>query len=74
MKRRYPLTIIALLSSFLPVLAQQEGGDFMRQTGKIYVVVAVLATILIVMLIYLAWIDRKVHKIEKTLTNNQHNG
>ena len=74
MKRRYPLTLIALLSSFITLLAQPEGADFMRSTGKIYVVVAVLATILIVVLVYLAWIDKKVHKIEKTITNNQQNG
>ena len=69
MNRRIPLFITAFLLTLLDLTAQQQDVDFMRQTGKIYVVVAVLATILLIVLIYLAWIDNKVRKIEKRIAN-----
>lgn len=40
-------------------------ADEMRANGKIYVVVAVLTTILLGMIIYLITIDRKLKKLEK---------
>ncbi|MEH0156566.1 CcmD family protein [Limibacter armeniacum] len=42
-----------------------EMADVMRENGKIYIVVAVLATVLGGMIYYLVSIDRKVSKIEK---------
>jgi hypothetical protein len=49
-------------------IAQQnnvvEMADVMRSNGKIYVVVAVLATIFIGLMIYLIRIDKKVQKLE----------
>lgn len=44
-----------------------EMADAMRSSGKIYVVVAVLAIIMAGLLIYLISIDRKVGKMEKEL-------
>jgi hypothetical protein len=58
----------------LPVLATmaQEGGqspvemaDAMRQNGKIYVVIAVILTILAGLIAYVVRIDRKLTKLEK---------
>ncbi len=69
MTQRLILTILACFFWITGILAQEEGGDFLRETGKIYVVVAVLATILVILLIYLAAIDRKVRKIENRLNN-----
>ena len=40
-------------------------ADAMRSNGKIYVVVAVVVTILIGLFIYLITVDRKVSKLEK---------
>jgi heme/copper-type cytochrome/quinol oxidase subunit 2 len=40
-------------------------ADAMRSNGKIYVVVAVLVTILIGLFIYLISVDRKLTKLEK---------
>ena len=71
MNKRIPLLISAFLLTLLDLSAQQQDVDFMRQTGKIYVVVAVLATILVVILVYLAWIDNKVRKIEKRIANER---
>ena len=42
-----------------------EMADRMRADGKIYVVVAVVSTILIGLFIYLLTIDRKLNKLEK---------
>lgn len=39
----------------------------MRSNGKIYVVVAVIVTILLGLFIYLANLDRKISKMEKEL-------
>jgi hypothetical protein len=69
MTQRLVLTLLACSFCITGIFAQEEGGDFLRETGKIYVVVAVLATILIILLIYLAVIDRKVRKIENRLNN-----
>jgi CcmD family protein len=42
-----------------------EMADGMRASGKIYVVVAVLATILAGLFLYLFSLDRKISKLEK---------
>ena len=57
------------LLSFASVSAQDgqsvEMADAMRSSGKIYVVVAVIAIIFIGLAIYLFSIDRRLKKIEK---------
>lgn len=60
------LTIIFLV--FAKIVTAQESiemADRMRADGKIYVVVAIVATILIGLFIYLFSIDRKLSKLEK---------
>ncbi|PRY10609.1 hypothetical protein CLV24_11328 [Pontibacter ummariensis] len=54
------------------VVAQPEVemADILRQDGKIYVVVAVLLTVLVGMIIYLISLDRKVGKLEKQLKDD----
>ena len=42
-----------------------EMADAMRENGRIYVVVAVVLTILAGLIIYLVRIDRKVSRLEK---------
>lgn len=42
-----------------------EPTDFMRSDGKIWVVVAVVVTIVIGLLLYLVNLDRKITKMEK---------
>lgn len=46
-------------------MAQTEMADTMRTNGKIYVVVAVLATIFAGIFAYLIYIDRKITRLEK---------
>ena len=43
-----------------------EMADLMRSNGKIYVVVAVILTILTGVILYLVRLDRKISKLEKT--------
>jgi hypothetical protein len=59
---------IALSCSSILVQGQTitpEPTDLMHSNGKIYVVVAVLVTILLGMFIYLINLDRKIAKMEK---------
>lgn len=56
-----------LLSLFcLPATAQHaEMADGMRAEGKIYVVVAIIVTILVGLFAYLFSLDRKITRLEK---------
>ena len=42
-------------------------ADAMRESGKIYVVVAVLSLVMVGLLAYLIYIDKKVSKIESEI-------
>ena len=66
--------ITLVIFTFLTVLTYAQNGtkdepvqmaDFMRSSGKIYVVVAVVVTILIGLFVYLISLDRKISKLEK---------
>jgi hypothetical protein len=70
---RLVFTLIGLLTC-LPDWAQQqdsiatqrpEMAEAMRSNGKIYVVIAVLVTILLGLILYVARLDRKISKLEK---------
>ena len=70
------LTLVLLLCCWmlsLPVMAQNDSAktvemaDGLRANGKIYVVVAVLLTILGGILLYVVRLDRKINKLEKEL-------
>ena len=62
---------------FLPLLvftiipftsfAKSESLDFLRSTGKIYVVVAVVVAIFVGIVLYLVWLDRRLTKIENQI-------
>lgn len=67
--KRAVITITALIFCFQDLLAQSEGGDFMRETGKIYVVVAVIIAMFIGIIIYLISLDRKLTKLEDQIKN-----
>ncbi len=60
------LSLLLLLSG--RVLSQSsvpESMDMMRSNGKLYVVVAVVLTILVGMVLYLVNLDRKISRMEK---------
>lgn len=60
-----------LLGALLPALVQAqdkqnvEMADLMRGNGRIYVVVAVVLTILIGLILYIVRLEKKIHKLEK---------
>ena len=61
--------VASILLSFIPSLinAQAASSDFLRSTGKIYVVVAVVVVIFIGIILFLVRLDRKLTKIENQI-------
>lgn len=59
------LSLLSLTSVFAQADQKVEMADTMRSSGKIYVVVAVIAVIFAGLAIYLFSIDRRLKKIEK---------
>lgn len=63
--------ITALLATFflsLITFAQDkktEMADIMKENGRIYVVVAVVLTILIGLILYIVRLDKKISRLEK---------
>ncbi|MBL0234637.1 MAG: CcmD family protein [Chitinophagaceae bacterium] len=69
MRNAFKKIAAALLLLFSPALlfAQNNTGmaDTMRSNGRIYVVVAVMTTILLGLIFYVSRLDRKISKLEK---------
>lgn len=64
------LNLFALLLVSIAVKAESvQMAETMRSDGKIYVVIAVLAIILLGLIVYLITIDRKLGKLEKEINN-----
>ncbi|WP_207632471.1 CcmD family protein [Foetidibacter luteolus] len=67
--RNYKYFFLSLVMSMLYVLtyaqSPTESTDFMRSNGKIYVVVAVVVTIVAGIFIYLVSLDKKIKKLEQ---------
>lgn len=62
--------IMILMLVSLSLQAQHESSpDFMRSTGKIYVVAAVTIVILLSIFVYLILLDRKITRLEKRHKN-----
>lgn len=60
--------MLATVLIFLPVFAQDKKtkmADLMRENGRIYVVVAVVLTILIGLILYVVRLDKKISRLEK---------
>jgi hypothetical protein len=57
--------LIGLLLLAQDDTAKTTFGETMRSNGRIYVVVAVMLTILTGLILYLVRLDRKISKIEK---------
>ncbi|HQU58184.1 MAG: CcmD family protein [Phaeodactylibacter sp.] len=61
------LFIVAFLPLSQLLWGQSESSDFMRSTGKIYVVVAVIIAIFIGIVLFLIFLDRKLTKLENQI-------
>ncbi len=65
--RKITLLFVAMMP-FVSIFAQDKPAqmaDTMRSNGRIYVVVAVVLTILIGLILYIFRLDRKITKLEK---------
>ena len=62
---RRVIFILYFLLFTLMVNAKEPTGNIMRDNGKIYVVVAVMLTILAGLVLYLVRLDRKISNLEK---------
>ena len=70
MRKSFLYLMTGFIASLItaPVLAQPsetEMADIMRSNGKIYVVVAVLVTILTGLILYLISLDRRIRRMER---------
>ncbi len=70
MNKKFRKPVLAWLLLCLPfILPAQDGrvemADRMRGNGQIYVVVAVVLTILAGLILYMIRLDRKIRKLEK---------
>ncbi|MEZ4965748.1 MAG: CcmD family protein [Saprospiraceae bacterium] len=70
-KSRKFLIIILLLAISLPSLLAQGNRDFMRETGKINVVVGVVLLIFLGIVGYLVRLDRKLTKLEHQINDDK---
>ncbi len=59
------ITLFVLLSIFTARAQNNPEATGLRADGKIYVVVAVVVTILLGLFIYVIRLDRKITKLEK---------
>jgi len=55
----------AMLTVFASAQDAPAKEDFMRSNGKVYVVMAVVVTIVFGLFLYLISLDRKISKLEK---------
>ncbi|HMR44959.1 MAG TPA: CcmD family protein [Saprospiraceae bacterium] len=68
MKRAYATLFFSLVYAANLVLGQTSANqDFMRSTGKIYVVVAVILAIFLAIVIFLILLDRRLTKLENQI-------
>jgi uncharacterized membrane protein len=56
---------IAFAVSAQETVTNNDNADFMRSNGKIYVVVAIVLTVLVGLIVYVISIDRKISKLER---------
>jgi CcmD family protein len=70
-ERKQFLWLILILALLLPGVPAWAGGDdFMRATGKIYVVVAVIVVIFLGLAFYLFRLDRKLTNLEHQIKDS----
>jgi uncharacterized membrane protein HdeD (DUF308 family) len=59
------MALLAVFNGFSQDAQPAEMADVMRSNGKIYVVIAVILTILAGLILYVIRLDRKISKMEK---------
>ena len=64
MKKVFSFALFTFLTLFVYAQATTM-ADMMKENGKIYVVIAVMLTILAGLVLYLIRLDRKISRLEK---------
>lgn len=67
MKYSLFLVLVASLLFSENLIAQSQNSDFIRSTGKIYVVVTVLTIILIGIFGFLIYLEQRIKKLENSV-------
>ena len=70
-KTRVFFTIILFLVISLPSVLAQGNRDYMRETGKINVVIGVIVLIFLGIVFYVLRLDRKLTKLEHQLKDDK---
>jgi CcmD family protein len=71
-KTKSIFSFVLLFLAPLILFAQEgQGQDFLRNIGKIYVVVAVIVIIFIGIVLFLFFLDRRIRKIENQIFENE---
>ena len=69
MKKSFAIVVFSFIGLLIQaqenIKQKTEMADLMRSNGKIYVVIAVIITILAGLIIYLRRVDRRIGKLEK---------
>lgn len=68
---KYLFCLVLLMVSQLAVAQQPAMADGLRSEGKIYVVVAIIMIVVIGLLAYLFFLDRKISRLEKLLRDKR---
>lgn len=68
--KKTAIALIAILYSCLLAAQPNTQDDFMRSSGKIYVVVAVIVAVFIGIVIFLVYLDRRLTKLEHQIKEN----
>ena len=63
--------LILFLTLHLPLVQAQGNRDFMRETGKINVVVGVILLIFLGIVLYLVRLERKLTRLEHQLNDEK---
>jgi CcmD family protein len=70
LKTRMALLLMTFLLWSPFINAQSNNTDFMRNIGKMYVVVAVILAIFFGIILFLIYLDRKISRLEKQIEDN----
>lgn len=65
------LVFVSLVSNAQETMAEPSMADTFRSEGKIYVVIAVMATVFLAVLVYLIMIERRLKKLEEDIKNKK---
>ena len=68
-KSKFALSAMLVMLHFTAFAQGSGGSDFLRSTGKIYVVVAVIVAIFLGIVVFLIFLDRRLTKLEDQINS-----